>query len=108
MCKDKRHKSEKHSSVFQNGSLNQSADEKADTSLFGLVQNGSYLAVDSSDFGLIHHALFCCKTVAKRDTQLSSHSEQCVPFLRALMSGSVYGRLYVIWVYVTKRFIDSK
>lgn len=49
MCKAKHHKSLKHSSVFSNGSLNQSEDEKADTSPRLRVQNGSYLALDSSD-----------------------------------------------------------
>lgn len=56
MCKEKHHKSQKHSSVFSSGSLNHSEDEKADTSLFGRVQNGSYLALDSSDFWLIYQA----------------------------------------------------
>lgn len=57
MCKEKHHKSQKHSSVFSNGSLNHSEDEKAaDTSLFGWVQNRSYLALDSSDFWLIYQA----------------------------------------------------
>lgn len=56
MCKEKHRKSQKQSSVFSNGSLNHSEDEKADTSLFGRVQNGSYLALDSSDFRLIYQA----------------------------------------------------
>lgn len=58
MCKGKHHKSQKHSSVFSNDSLNHSEDEKAaDTSLFGWVQNRSYLALDSSDFWLIYQAV---------------------------------------------------
>lgn len=56
MCKGKHHKSQKHSSVLSNGSLNHSEDEKADTSPFGRVQNESYLALDSSDFWLIFQA----------------------------------------------------
>lgn len=49
MCKANHHKSLKRSSVFSNGSLNHSEDEKADTSPRLRVQNGSYLALDSSD-----------------------------------------------------------
>ena len=58
MCREKAdHKSELHSSVFLGGSLNQSGDEKADTPLFGRLQNGSYLALDASDSRLIHQAV---------------------------------------------------
>lgn len=38
MCKEKNHKSKKHSSVFSNGSLNHSEDEKADTFPFSAAE----------------------------------------------------------------------
>lgn len=80
MCEERHHKSQKHSSVFSNGSLNHSEDEKADTSLCGRVQNGSYLALDSSDFWLIYQAVSSAPdTVDKGDIQLLSATVQHVP-----------------------------
>ena len=73
MCKGKHHKSKKHSSVFFNGSLNHSEDEKADTSLFGWVQNGGYLASDSSDFWLIYQAVGSAARLWAREIFCHSH-----------------------------------
>lgn len=56
MCRGKHHKSQRHSSIFFDGSPNHSVGEKADTSLFDWAQIGSYLAMDSSGFWLIYQA----------------------------------------------------
>ncbi len=94
MCKEKHHKSQKHSSVFSNGSLNRSEDEKADKSLFGRAQNGSYLTLDSSDFWLIYQA------VGKRGIQLSSATVQYFPFLTSLMFGYTESTDFQWWLIV--------
>lgn len=94
MCKEKHHKSPKHSSVFSNGSLNHSADEKADTSLFGRVQNGSYLASDSSDFWLIYQAATSAARLwGKGDIQPLYNV--CL-FLRSTMFGYIQSALYSV------------
>lgn len=88
MCEAKNHKSQKHSSVFSTGSLNHSEDEKADTSLFGWTQNGSYLALDSSDFWLIYQAVSSAPRLWAREIFSFSATVQYVLFLRSPMFGT--------------------
>lgn len=71
--KEKHHKSQKHSSVFFNGSLYHSEDEKADTSL-SRVQKRRYLALDSSDFWLIYQAVSSAPRLQAREIFSCSHS----------------------------------
>lgn len=70
MCKEKNHKSKKHSSVFSNGSLNHSELTLSPSRL----QNGSYLALDSSDFCLIYQALSSALRLWPKEISSCSHS----------------------------------
>lgn len=84
MCKAKQHKSQKHSSVFSNGSLNHSEDEKADTSLFS---GAEWKLSGFRFFWLLLHLSscdFCLETVGKGDIQLLSATVQCVLSSEAL------------------------
>lgn len=69
MWKEKHHKSQKHSSVFSSGSLNQSVCEKADTSLsLGAEWRLSSLRF----FWLLAHlssSVFCCEALGEGDIQ---------------------------------------
>ena len=82
MCKEKHHKSQRHSSIFFDGSPNHSVGEKADTSLFDWVQIGSYLAMDSSDFWLIYQAQFCSEIAGEEDSPPFQSTIQCLPLIQ--------------------------
>lgn len=78
MWKEKHHKSQKHSSVFSSGSLNQSACEKADTSL---SLGAEWRLSSFRFFWLLAHlssSVFCCEALGEGDIQLLSATVQCV------------------------------
>ncbi|KAF0028512.1 hypothetical protein F2P81_019599 [Scophthalmus maximus] len=94
MCEERRHRSPTRSSVFSDGSPNHSEDEKADTSPFGRVPNGSYLAPDSSDFRLIYQA---ATFVSERERGIHSATERHVPLPSdGLRSVHVQTTLYAV------------
>lgn len=87
MCKGKHHKSQKHSSVFSNGSLNHSEGEKSwHFSLWpGADRELSTVALDSSDFWLIFQASSCAPSLWETEIFNRSHPRyQVCPSSEAL------------------------
>lgn len=95
MCKEKNHKSKKHSSVFSNDSLNHSEDEKADTFPFSAAEwklsrfRFVWLLPHLSSFE------FCSKTVGKGDIQLFSLTVQFMLFFGSHRFGYTCNPMYM-------------